>query len=250
MIGPATKCICDHRYKDHNYTNAPDKKVACKVKGCPCSCFYYVPVHGSSDFKCLCKTSYRVHDPVTKKCPSVPGKQKTTSGKFSSTWSCSCNSQFGDHITIIESREERIAAGKPVDDVNRMMGEFDAITNGGLVNFTSMVSGAERFENKINNQALGYEEKQAIGYDDQPINSNFNKKSIQQPDNNKRKISNENYDVEKKMSNMSIGKDSYSMGNNNQLIGYGSEKVTALQLYTTPHNFKKTTTSTKKPIKY
>lgn len=44
MIGPATKCICDHRYKDHNYTNAPDKKVHCKVKGCPCTLFYYIPV--------------------------------------------------------------------------------------------------------------------------------------------------------------------------------------------------------------
>lgn len=52
MIGPATKCICDHRYKDHNYTNAPDKKVHCKVKGCPCTCFYYVPVR-EYQFSCV-----------------------------------------------------------------------------------------------------------------------------------------------------------------------------------------------------
>jgi len=44
MIGPASTCICGHRYKDHNYINPIDKKVHCKVKKCSCPCFYSVPV--------------------------------------------------------------------------------------------------------------------------------------------------------------------------------------------------------------
>lgn len=59
-IGPATKCICDHRFKEHEYLNPVDKQVRCKIKGCKCRCFDYIPVHGSYDFKCLCKHSYRV----------------------------------------------------------------------------------------------------------------------------------------------------------------------------------------------
>jgi len=26
MIGPATKCFCDHRFKDHEFLNPKDKK--------------------------------------------------------------------------------------------------------------------------------------------------------------------------------------------------------------------------------
>lgn len=73
-----------------------------------------------------------------------------------------------DNIQLNDQRDERIAAGKPVDDYNRMMGEFDAISNGGLVNFTSLVDGAERFDYVMNNRetapTLGHEQKKAIGY--------------------------------------------------------------------------------------
>lgn len=58
--------------KDHEYylnpKNKDTKNVFCKVKGCSCQCFYYIPTHGSYDFKCLCKHSFKEHDPVTKKC--------------------------------------------------------------------------------------------------------------------------------------------------------------------------------------
>jgi len=88
MIGPASMCLCGHRYRDHNYINPVGKKVHCKASKCTCPCFYSVPVRkillslfrsltfsrykdGSQDFKCLCKGSYSDHDPVTKKCPKV-----------------------------------------------------------------------------------------------------------------------------------------------------------------------------------
>ena len=30
MIGPETKCFCNHRYKEHNHLEPKDKKVSCK----------------------------------------------------------------------------------------------------------------------------------------------------------------------------------------------------------------------------
>lgn len=66
-----------------------------------------------------------------------------------------------------------------------MMGEFDAITNGGLINFTSLVDGAERFDQVMNKDtppSLNYEQKKAIAYDDIPIKS-------QQLDSKKGKLS-------------------------------------------------------------
>lgn len=63
MVGPETKCFCDHRFKDHEYLEPKDKtKVHCKVPKCNCKCYLYIPTYGSYDFKCLCKHSYREHD--------------------------------------------------------------------------------------------------------------------------------------------------------------------------------------------
>jgi len=36
MMGPATKCFCDHRFKDHEYLNPKDKWVFCKAPKCKC----------------------------------------------------------------------------------------------------------------------------------------------------------------------------------------------------------------------
>lgn len=48
MVGPQTKCFCDHRFKDHEYLEPKDKtKVCCKVPKCNCKCYLYIPVHGS-----------------------------------------------------------------------------------------------------------------------------------------------------------------------------------------------------------
>ncbi len=63
-----------------------------------------------------------------------------------------------------------------------MMGEFDAITNGGLINFTSLVDGAEKFDYVMNKEtpSLGYEQKKAIRFGNESIKS--------QPDPKKNKL--------------------------------------------------------------
>lgn len=68
---------------------------------------------GSQDLKCLCKHSCTEHHPNTKKCQRAGCKN--CSGGFNSKHGCSCPYLFGDHVTVFESREEREAAGRPVD---------------------------------------------------------------------------------------------------------------------------------------
>lgn len=68
MIGPETKCFCNHKFKDHDYLNNKSSKVPCKGPKCKCKTFDYIPSHGAYDFKCLCKHSFKEHDCITKKC--------------------------------------------------------------------------------------------------------------------------------------------------------------------------------------
>jgi len=71
MIGPSSMCFCGHRYRDHMFDNVDTKEIHCKVKKCICPMFCYVPVYGSADLKCLCHHSYKLHDPLSRKCSSV-----------------------------------------------------------------------------------------------------------------------------------------------------------------------------------
>jgi len=60
--------------------------------------------------------------------------------------------------------------GKPVDDMNRMMGEVGALTGGGLSNFASLADGADGYAHQID--ALGsleYQQNKAIGYQQQAL---------------------------------------------------------------------------------
>ena len=101
MIGPASMCFCGHRFKEHEFLQPVNKKVQthnndkvfCKRPKCTCPTFSHVPQFGANDFKCLCKHSYTEHDPISKKC----SKGMCGCSKFSSTWSCSCGSKFGEH---------------------------------------------------------------------------------------------------------------------------------------------------------
>ena len=125
-IGPSSMCFCKHRYRNHNFDNVTNKKVNCK--NCKCKLFNYMPVHGSMDIKCGCHHSYENHDPVTKKCLSC--KNCT---KFTSNYTCDCGMPYDKHVTLIETRKERMQKGKTVDDGNNLVAGI-----GGLTSFSSM----------------------------------------------------------------------------------------------------------------
>ena len=117
MIGPETKCFCNHRFKDHEYLDPKGKRPYCKAPKCKCKCFDYIPTHGAYDFKCLCKHSFKEHDCLTRKCTRP--NCKNCQG-FMSTWTCSCGSKFIEHETVIETYEERKLKGKAVNDMARL----------------------------------------------------------------------------------------------------------------------------------
>ena len=116
-IGPVTKCFCNHRYRQHNYMKPVNRKIACKEPKCGCAHFTYVPVHGSQDFKCLgCKHSHSLHNPSNLKC----NKCNKCTG-FSSAWSCYCGCKYGDHLTVAETREERMVQGRFVSEAEGIL---------------------------------------------------------------------------------------------------------------------------------
>lgn len=151
-IGPFSKCFCDHRYKDHQTDSLKSKKVPCKVPKCKCRQFNYVPIYGSNDLKCLCKHSFKEHDNLQKKCERPNCK---CSG-FSSTHSCSCSLHYNDHATQFYTKDERVAMGKPVDNLGGGGEMYAAL--GGLTDFSDLVDGIERSDNV--NPNLFLEEKQ------------------------------------------------------------------------------------------
>ena len=60
-IGPATRCFCTHSYSSHAWYETGSKRVACRVEGCKCECFSYVPGRGASHLRCGCKHAHHEH---------------------------------------------------------------------------------------------------------------------------------------------------------------------------------------------
>jgi hypothetical protein len=44
LIGPASMCFCNHRYKDHAFDNVDDKNVHCLANKCKCPLFNHIPI--------------------------------------------------------------------------------------------------------------------------------------------------------------------------------------------------------------
>ena len=80
-IGPATKCFCGYRYRDHAWDKYADTKtMTCKVAGSPCEMFSYIPVKGAQDLKCsACGKSYMDHHPGSKSCD---GRKRSRGGIY------------------------------------------------------------------------------------------------------------------------------------------------------------------------
>ncbi|XP_064650941.1 protein FAM221A-like [Lineus longissimus] len=60
LVGPATPCFCTHRCKQHktDFETIPEARPIlqpCKVRGCRCNSYSYVPLNGSQPIRCGCK---------------------------------------------------------------------------------------------------------------------------------------------------------------------------------------------------
>lgn len=76
-----------------------------------------------------------------------------TCKSFYSGWSCSCGQPWADHETVFETREERLAEGRPVD--NLAGGGLGYAAMGGLMSFSSLVDGSERIGDAPRPRLLG-----------------------------------------------------------------------------------------------
>lgn len=140
LIGPETLCFCLHRYKQHqtdfdkpvnNY-----KELKCKVRGCACSGYHYVPKNGNQFLRCHCKHLSNEHGP---KNPYACTKCQCDT--FSTSFRCGCGSLVAEHQLIIENRDERLKRGHPVPAIEP---PFAAM--GGLTGMSSLIDGYMRLD--------------------------------------------------------------------------------------------------------
>jgi hypothetical protein len=59
---------------------------------------------------------------------------------FSATFSCGCGAPAAAHATAVETRAERLAAGRPVDNLLGGGEGYEAL--GAVTNFASLTDGA------------------------------------------------------------------------------------------------------------
>lgn len=141
LIGPETPCFCTHRYKQHktDFKELPKDVpvyLPCKVNRCPCKSYNYVPLNGSQPIRCRCKHFADEHtvmgDFHCKKCSKCTG--------FHSSFTCGCSHPAYAHDTIVETKEQRAAQGKPVGQ------DAPYAAMGGLTGFSSLAEGYMRLD--------------------------------------------------------------------------------------------------------
>uniref|UniRef100_A0A3P9MZJ8 Protein FAM221A n=1 Tax=Poecilia reticulata TaxID=8081 RepID=A0A3P9MZJ8_POERE len=124
------------RYKQHQteFEVIPSERpiaLQCKVSGCRCSSYNYIPQPGCAMVRCKCKHLPQDHSEAAghlcKKC-------KVCSG-FQSPYTCGCGRPSFEHRTLVETKQERLARGQPVGK------DVPYAAMGGLTGFTSLLDG-------------------------------------------------------------------------------------------------------------
>ena len=58
-VGPASRCICNHRLSEHKEVKG---RYVCAQPKCPCRQFFYHVTTGSWNCRCRCKHKHTDHD--------------------------------------------------------------------------------------------------------------------------------------------------------------------------------------------
>ncbi|XP_076006136.1 protein FAM221A [Genypterus blacodes] len=136
LIGPETQCFCTHRFKQHqtDFEVVPSERpltLPCRVRGCRCSAYLYVPQNGTQPVRCRCKHLPQDHSEASghlcQKCTSCSG--------FQSPYTCGCGQASYFHQTQVETKQEREARARPVGR------DVPYAAMGGLTGFTSLLDG-------------------------------------------------------------------------------------------------------------
>ncbi|KAG7457483.1 hypothetical protein MATL_G00227590 [Megalops atlanticus] len=141
LVGPETPCFCSHRYKQHqtDFEELPSERpleLPCRVRGCRCVSYQYVNLCGSRPVRCRCKHSAHDHSEapghLCRKCSGCTG--------FRSPYTCGCGQPSHAHETLVETRQEREARGRPVGR------DVPYAAMGGLTGFSSLADGYLRLD--------------------------------------------------------------------------------------------------------
>ncbi|XP_051641924.1 protein FAM221A [Manacus candei] len=141
LVGPETLCFCTHRYKQHktDYEVLPKERpicVPCRVRCCPCQSYHYVPLNGTQPIRCRCKHFADQHSAA----PGFPCNSCSKCSGFHSCFTCACGQPTYAHETVVETKEERLAQGKPVGQ------DVPYAAMGGLTGFSSLAEGYMRLD--------------------------------------------------------------------------------------------------------
>ncbi|PNJ55762.1 FAM221A isoform 4 [Pongo abelii] len=129
------------RYKQHktDLEMIPQQRpidLPCQVTGCQCRAYLYVPLNGSQPIRCRCKHFADQHS-------AAPGFTCNTCSKcsgFHSCFTCACGQPAYAHDTVVETKQERLAQGKPVGQ------DVPYAAMGGLTGFSSLAEGYMRLD--------------------------------------------------------------------------------------------------------
>ncbi|XP_046846280.1 protein FAM221A-like [Xenia sp. Carnegie-2017] len=174
LIGPETLCFCRHRYKQHK-TDLDDIPIdrpillPCRVPGCRCSSYHYVPLNGSQPIRCVCK-HYSDDHSVSKPYKCLKG---CSCKRFWSAFTCSCGNPAHAHKTIVETKDEREARGHPVGD------DVPYAAMGGITGFSSLAEGYMRLDDSGIGRLSRDQLEKPIGSEDRSfIRAHYNMASM------------------------------------------------------------------------
>ncbi|XP_075811473.1 protein FAM221A isoform X4 [Microtus pennsylvanicus] len=129
------------RYKQHktDFETVPQQRpieLPCRVTGCQCKAYHYVPLNGTQPVRCRCKHFADQHSAALgfacNSCSKCSG--------FHSCFTCACGQPAYAHDTVVETRQERLAQGKPVGR------DVPYAAMGGLTGFSSLAEGYMRLD--------------------------------------------------------------------------------------------------------
>jgi hypothetical protein len=135
-VGPATRCACLHSYRAHRWWELETKHVGCRVPGCPCRCYSYVPMRGSCAARCVCKHELEQHRLGGRCC-------KCSCALYAPPQRCDCGMSHQQHSTCFETRSQRLAGGRAAVAVGGGRPEVEAAT-GAVTDLMSLLAGGER----------------------------------------------------------------------------------------------------------
>ncbi|XP_023776366.1 protein FAM221A [Cyanistes caeruleus] len=152
LVGPETLCFCTHRYKQHktDYEVLPKERPICvpcsalpRVLGVCCSSHQY-PLTNDLIPRVVLSLLYSFFMHLDASIPSPSHSFICFSGSkcsgFHSCFTCACGQPAYAHETVVETKEERLAQGKPVGQ------DVPYAAMGGLTGFSSLAEGYMRLD--------------------------------------------------------------------------------------------------------